>query len=57
MDYPLWTELTLIFSVMSDAFYKREFSSKTAYRKSGSHITLSLPPITVAEDDEINARC
>jgi hypothetical protein len=28
---------------MSYAFYKREFSSKTAYRKAGSHITLIVP--------------
>jgi len=28
---------------MSYAFYKREFSSKTAYRKSGSHIALIVP--------------
>ena len=39
----IWTEPTLIFSVMSYAFYKREFSSKTAYRNSGSHITLIVP--------------
>jgi hypothetical protein len=39
----IWTEPTLIFSVMSYAFYKREFSSKTAYRKLGSHITLIVP--------------
>jgi hypothetical protein len=43
VDYPLWTEPTLIFSVMSYAFYKREFSSKTAYRKPGSHIALIVP--------------
>jgi len=34
---------TLIFSVMSYAFYKREFSSKAAYRNTGSHITLIMP--------------
>lgn len=34
---------TLIFSVMSYAFYKREFSIKAAYRKPGSHITLIVP--------------
>jgi hypothetical protein len=28
---------------MSYAFYKREFSSKTAYRKLWSHITLIVP--------------
>jgi len=28
---------------MSYAFYKREFSSKTAYRKVWSHITLIVP--------------
>jgi hypothetical protein len=28
---------------MSYAFYKREFSSKTAYRKPGSHIALIVP--------------
>jgi hypothetical protein len=28
---------------MSYAFYKREFSSKAAYRKPGSHITLIVP--------------
>jgi len=43
VDYPLGTEPTLIFSVMSYAFYKREFSSKAAYRKPGSHITLIVP--------------
>jgi len=39
----IWTEPTLIFSVMSYAFYKREFSNKAAYRKLGSHITLIVP--------------
>jgi len=39
----IWTEPTLIFSVMSYAFYKREFSSKTTYRNRGSHITLIVP--------------
>jgi hypothetical protein len=28
---------------MSYAFYKREFNSKAAYRKDGSHITLIVP--------------
>jgi hypothetical protein len=28
---------------MSYAFYKREFSSKAAYRNTGSHITLIVP--------------
>jgi hypothetical protein len=39
----LWTEPTLIFSVMSYAFYNREFSSVTAYRSFGSHIALIVP--------------
>jgi len=39
---------TLIFSVMSYAFYKREFSSKAAYRNTESHITLIVPaPVSV----------
>jgi len=36
-------EPTLIFSVMSFAFYNREFNSKAVYRKHGSHITLIVP--------------
>jgi len=34
---------TLIFSVMSYAFYEREFNSKAAYRMGGSHVTLIVP--------------
>jgi hypothetical protein len=47
-----WTEPTLIFSVVSYAFYKREFSSKTAYRKSRSHITLIVPAPVSANLEE-----
>jgi hypothetical protein len=39
----LRTEPTLIFSVMSYAFYKREFSSRATYRNRRSHIALIVP--------------
>ena len=36
-------ELTVIFSVMSFAFYNREFHSKAMYRNFGSHVTRIVP--------------
>jgi hypothetical protein len=48
VDYAWGTEPTLIFSVVSLAFYNREFSGNAAYRIGCSQITHIVPaPVRV----------